>query len=487
MKIRGVKVFIFTAIAFVFVSLLSFTPNNFLNSESKVCASGYACEKNYGDCESLPRNSNGYKLKSLARSLDEGDIDYVNLNQRLRRELDDKLSLEYADEPTMCIQENYKYVINYLESDTLSPVYQSDVSMRSADVDNVIGLNYLSTFRICHPDSIGSNLENRFGGCCPLGTQLVGVGTPISGGSIAVTAGSANINGSFVACCPSPYNRYVNLNSGGEWVCARQKQEEDGSYYNEDYLDEATSNQYQSYLTGLSLSKSAGNIAAQVRIGSDFKCPSTASCTLVTPNPDGVAKSSDCINPLNSESCIESVDQLNGPGNYSDAWSCTSCYTAGDAIGVVNSPQNSKNNGKVAICSDDPKEPVQYVEGVNGSITDTEACLKSEGGYQSENYNYCKQCRESGGTWSGLGCVDSTPTGLITWIMRIAYGVMGGVALIQFIIAGIYYQTGQEEKVKEARKNIIATITGLAVLTFSILILRVIGINILDILPTGSF
>lgn len=482
MKIRGVKVFIFTAIAFVFVSLLSFTPNNFLNSESKVCASGYSCEQNYGDCESLPPNSNGYKLKSLARSLDEGDIDYVNLNQRLRRELDDKLSQEYADQPIMCIQENYKYVINYLESDTLSPVYNSDVSMQSADVDNIIGLNYRSTFRICHPGSIGSNLENRFGGCCPLGTQLVGVGIPISGGSIAVTAGSANINGSFVACCPSSYNRYVNLNSGGEWVCAKQRQEDDGSYYNEDYLDEATSNQYQSFLTGLSLSKSAGNVAAQERIGADLVCPSDSSCTLVSPNnPNNSIRN--CTDPFDSNTCIMRKEYLSTSGQQL-GFSCQSCFSAGQAVGVVTAENNAKK-GNVAICQSDGT--VLYVEGVNGSISDTEACLKSEGGYNSENYNYCKQCRESGGTWSGLGCIDSTPTGLITWIMRIAYGVMGGVALIQFIIAGIYYQTGQEEKVKEARKNIIATITGLAVLTFSILILRVIGINILDILPTGSF
>jgi len=48
------------------------------------------------------------------------------------------------------------------------------------------------------------------------------------------------------------------------------------------------------------------------------------------------------------------------------------------------------------------------------------------------------------------------------------------------------YQTGDEARIKAARESIIKTLTGLAVLVFSILILRIIGINILDVLPVGS-
>jgi len=39
---------------------------------------------------------------------------------------------------------------------------------------------------------------------------------------------------------------------------------------------------------------------------------------------------------------------------------------------------------------------------------------------------------------------------------------------------------------KHVEFHIIKTLTGLAVLVFSILILRIIGINILDVLPVGS-
>jgi hypothetical protein len=62
---------------------------------------------------------------------------------------------------------------------------------------------------------------------------------------------------------------------------------------------------------------------------------------------------------------------------------------------------------------------------------------------------------------------------------------MGGVALIQLILAGIAYQQGNEEKIKEARNKVLATLTGIAVLVFSVLILRIIGVNILDVIPDG--
>lgn len=188
--------------------------------------------------------------------------------------------------------------------------------------------------------------------------------------------------------------------------------------------------------------------------------------------------------PFNSSSSVFNVETA-----INDNLNCISCFAEGESMGIIDSSINGGAPARrLALCTSAGIQngAIQTVDLVNGNETDTIGCLRSEGGFGSTNFNQCKSCRESGGTWSGLGCIDSTPTGIVTWLIRIAYGVMGGVALIQFIIAGIYYQTGQEDKVREARKNIIATITGLAVLTFSILILRIIGINVLDILPIGS-
>jgi hypothetical protein len=321
-------------------------------------------------------------------------------------------------------------------------------------------------------------------------------------GSAILTVEASSTNGSWVGCCPSNFNYYAfevdhHIPSGGtdtytgvippSGSCIKYDANQKSIL---NYNDDVST--LQDGVSGMTLendtsSNNANPIVIGEKVGAPKICSQDASCSLVKyDNPEL------CPDPFNDSTCIVPSNTLKQ--NEGSTWQCQSCISSGRAVGVVDLSSSrfqgiggdaTSRNGKIAICQSNGT--VLYAEGVNGSISDTEACLKSEGGYESENYNLCKQCRESGGTWSGLGCVDSTPTGLITWVMRIAYGVMGGVALIQFIIAGVYYQTGQEEKVKEARKGIIATLTGLAVLTFSILILRVIGINILDILPTGSF
>lgn len=161
---------------------------------------------------------------------------------------------------------------------------------------------------------------------------------------------------------------------------------------------------------------------------------------------------------------------------------CTKCFSAGEAIKIA-------ANGNIVRCQPGSKnaagEPVDEIGVCNNSASDTIACLTA-GKADTQNFKLCCACREHGGVWTGIGCTDTTPVGVITGIIRIVFGVVGGVALLQLIIAGIMYQTGDETKIKEARENIIRTLTGLAVLVFSILILRVIGINVLDILPAGS-
>jgi hypothetical protein len=120
---------------------------------------------------------------------------------------------------------------------------------------------------------------------------------------------------------------------------------------------------------------------------------------------------------------------------------------------------------------------------INDSIESTLAYLRAD----TENRPLLQSCLESGGIWIFVGCVDPTPLGIITGVIRIALGVMGGVALLQLIWAGLLYQSGNEKKIADARQKVIATLTGIAVLVFSILILRIIGVNILDVLPANSF
>ena len=474
---------IFKILIFVFVfvgtfSIISFSGENILNKNSKVCAGGYSCIPNEGNCRDLG-------LKNLISSLGSS-VNYVNFDATNKIKLKENIENLYGFQPVLCINPGIKSVINYIEFNdgidtSYRPIANEDSTML---LDTEINIG---TARFCHPSTEAQSLGG-YAGCCQVGHKLVNtkfVSISDAGVRIVQDRISKELN-SYVACCPIGYDAYAT-DAPNSVVNYKNKCVKIAD--NNEIEESVDALEFQNDLKGLTLARTTADNVNNVivigsRTGAPSICPTTSSCALVRPNSSGIGGVSDCVNQLNSEACIEDADRLVESGDYSTAWSCGSCFSSGQAIGQVTS-EGSANKGKIAICR--ANGVVEYVEGVNGSISDTEACLKSEGGFNSENFNLCKSCRENGGTWSGLGCIDSTPTGIVTWIIRIAYGVMGGVALIQFIIAGVYYQTGQEDKVKEARKNIIATITGLAVLTFSILILRIIGINILDILPVGSF
>ncbi len=121
------------------------------------------------------------------------------------------------------------------------------------------------------------------------------------------------------------------------------------------------------------------------------------------------------------------------------------------------------------------------------TTTGVESCIREDATGFNETDEGCVRCINAGGIWTAIGCIDPTPIGIVTGLIRIALGVMGGVALVQLIIAGMYYQSGKEEKIEEAKGKIKQTIGGVALLVFSVLILRIIGVNVLDVVPEGIF
>jgi len=196
--------------------------------------------------------------------------------------------------------------------------------------------------------------------------------------------------------------------------------------------------------------------------------------------------------PANSQCTIQEGGGIGGVENaniYDAAGpNCGRCYSTGDVIGTSTADSGA---------TDDPTTPinesagfVRYCAGA-GAVRD-ETLLGTPDitrGYLLEdatNQALYKQCFDTGGIYTAIGCVDPTPTGIITGLIRIALGVMGGVALLQMVYVGILYQQGNTEKIKGARTQLIATITGIAVLVFSVLILRIIGVNILDTVANGS-
>jgi hypothetical protein len=84
---------------------------------------------------------------------------------------------------------------------------------------------------------------------------------------------------------------------------------------------------------------------------------------------------------------------------------------------------------------------------------------------------------------TAIGCIPIGQQEMITFLLRWAIGIAGGIAFILIIIASFQIMTSQgDPKRLQAGKELLSSaIMGLILLIFSAFILRVIGVNILKI------
>jgi len=85
--------------------------------------------------------------------------------------------------------------------------------------------------------------------------------------------------------------------------------------------------------------------------------------------------------------------------------------------------------------------------------------------------------------WTALGCIPTDISGLIATIFTTLVGVLGGFILLCIIFEGMRIMTsaGNPEALKKAQEGITSCIIGFIVIFFSVLILRIIGVDILHL------
>ena len=96
----------------------------------------------------------------------------------------------------------------------------------------------------------------------------------------------------------------------------------------------------------------------------------------------------------------------------------------------------------------------------------------------------CMACSNGGGVWSGIGCVKTNVREFIQdTLFRLGIGLAGGLALLCIIYSAFMMQTsqGNPEKLKKAQEMLTSCIMGLMLIIFSVLILRLIGVDILKV------
>lgn len=93
-------------------------------------------------------------------------------------------------------------------------------------------------------------------------------------------------------------------------------------------------------------------------------------------------------------------------------------------------------------------------------------------------------CHSGNGINTAIGCIPiDSPNALIGFILRWAIGIGGGIAFLLMLAAGFQIMTsrGDPNQLKAGQELMTSAIAGLLLLIFSIVILRIIGFDILNI------
>lgn len=93
------------------------------------------------------------------------------------------------------------------------------------------------------------------------------------------------------------------------------------------------------------------------------------------------------------------------------------------------------------------------------------------------------------GIQTALGCIPTKePTQFIAWLLKFAIGIGGGIAFLMMVLGAIKVLTssGNPEAVKAGQELITSALTGLLFIIFSLFLLQLIGVKILNIPGFGT-
>lgn len=95
----------------------------------------------------------------------------------------------------------------------------------------------------------------------------------------------------------------------------------------------------------------------------------------------------------------------------------------------------------------------------------------------------CYECYIRDRTWTALGCIPSQPADFIKTLIRIGFGIGGGIAFLFMVMGVIKILTsqGNPETLNDGRGMITSAIAGLLLIIFSVIVLKIIGVDILEL------
>ena len=101
----------------------------------------------------------------------------------------------------------------------------------------------------------------------------------------------------------------------------------------------------------------------------------------------------------------------------------------------------------------------------------------------ANNSTTCTTCLTNGGIWTAIGCLPTDPQELLPLILRIAVGIAGGTSLLIMLYGSLIVtvSAGNPDQLQNGRDIITNAIYGLLMVLFSVVILQIVGVEILQI------
>lgn len=193
---------------------------------------------------------------------------------------------------------------------------------------------------------------------------------------------------------------------------------------------------------------------------------STCTCFL-TPQADGAACSSPdhCISKYCKSGVCSAIDGgEHSPCDFFDKNSCAEGFVC----------RGSSGNETCVLDTAAVQKPPFDI-------------CKQAGAEGSATHNACIACvpdpTKPTTTWTAIGCIPNSTEGIITSLVKIGLSVAGGVVLLSILAASFIISTSQGDpnKTKQAQEIYTSALAGLFFIIFSMVLLRTIGINILQI------
>lgn len=181
----------------------------------------------------------------------------------------------------------------------------------------------------------------------------------------------------------------------------------------------------------------------------------------------------DCPTTNDADLCVHAVCVCENSEENPTTEDCV--YSGMEGRYVCNCPHgtllnNCTSSGGTCVCASDASAQ-------NNTLPVFNLCAPT-GDNQA-----CTTCQSGGGVWTALGCIHWDPQTFVTDFLKLALGVAGGIALLLMVYGSflISVSAGDPKKSEEGKEIITGTIAGLLFIIFSVILLRLIGVEILNV------